>query len=455
MDVVAGKGGNFFVVTGRVNNVILSMLSEISYDEFVRYNAYSTMKKISRQSCAEYAAQNGLRERVLENFSRLEEVIDYHATQDLMYFIESEDSRDRSDSFDNDIVVDPANYSNGFLHAAPREVSGLITDSFQIPEEQVPRILKSVGISIKRETLSHFVKWSSVTYKVDIVPARKQSYCSRFDNKSITVVENCYVFEPDDWKNIKKIEDMSLNAWPSHKMELYDGWILRFSYFYTHRTNSVEQFGNSTLTWREKIPYCESVYKRLGTPAVFKISPLVSPDFDYVLENRGYAIQHTTNVMAMSMNAAHLDTPYPDVTFYNNIPSEWIESLFNLKNTINPIHRKVVPSMYQAILKETICACIRIDGQIIATGLGILDRDYIGIYAIHVKEEYRKHGYARQICTGLLKEGMKKGAQNAYLQVVEGNDNARALYRSLGFQQLYTYWFRVQPDENGNFPPEK
>ena len=47
-------------------------------------------------------------------------------------------------------------------------------------------------------------------------------------------------------KNIKKIEDMSLNAWPSHKMELYDGWILRFSYFYTHRTNSVEQFGNST-----------------------------------------------------------------------------------------------------------------------------------------------------------------------------------------------------------------
>ena len=24
---------------------------------------------------------------------------------------------------------------------------------------------------------------------------------------------------------------MSLNAWPSHKMELYDGWILRFSYF--------------------------------------------------------------------------------------------------------------------------------------------------------------------------------------------------------------------------------
>ena len=108
-----------------------------------------------------------------------------------------------------------------------------------------------------------------------------------------------------------------------------------------------------------------------------------------------------------------------------------------------------ISTVFQDIIK------VSIDGQIIATGLGILDRDYIGLYAIHVKKEYRRQGYARQICTGLLKEGIKKGAQNAYLQVVEGNNNARALYRSLGFQQLYTYWFRVQPDENGNFPPEK
>ena len=75
--------------------------------------------------------------------------------------------------------------------------------------------------------------------------------------------------------NIKKIEDMSLNAWPSHKMELYDGWILRFSYFYTHRTNSVEQFGVSS-PWREKIPYCEKEYRRLGTPAIFNQPPGIS-----------------------------------------------------------------------------------------------------------------------------------------------------------------------------------
>ena len=197
-------------------------------------------------------------------------------------------------------------------------------------------------------------------------------------------------------KNIKKIEDMSLNAWPSHKMELYDGWILRFSYFYTHSTNSVEQFGSSTLPWREKVSYCEDVYKRLGSPARWI----------------GFVIFLRSNRLVIQ---------------------------------ISGISSVSVTSMYRAIPKDTICASVWRNGKIIATGLGILDRDYIGIYAIHVKENYRGQGFARQICTALLKEGVHQGAQNAYLQVVQGNTPAKRLYASLGFTDFYTYWFRVQP----------
>ena len=243
--------------------------------------------------------------------------------------------------------------------------------------------------------------------------------------------------------DIKTIEDLSLNAWPSHQIELYDGWILRFSYFYTHRTNSVEQFGNSMLPWRDKIPYCESIYKRWGTPTIFKISPLVSKDFDYVLENRNYEIQNPTQVMIMNLEDAKLDAPTDIVQVSYTIPGEWIDALFTLKNTTNPIHRAIVPTMYKAIAKDTICVHIKSNGEIIGTGLGILDREYIGIYAIHVREDYRKQGYARSICTSILKEGMNKGAKKAYLQVVEGNDKAYPLYQSLGFEDFYTYYFRV------------
>ncbi len=243
--------------------------------------------------------------------------------------------------------------------------------------------------------------------------------------------------------DIKTIEDLSLNAWPSHQMELYDGWILRFSHFYTHRTNSVEQFGSSILPWREKIPYCEAAYKRWGTPTIFKISPLVSKDFDYMLENRNYEIQHMTDVMILDLDRAKLDTPTDEVIVSQTIGRDWIDSLFALKGSTNPTHKAIVPTMYAAIAKETICVSIWRRGVIIGTGLGILDRDYVGVYAIHVREDYRNQGLARSLCTCILKEGMKKGASKAYLQVVDGNIPAVHLYESLGFTNFYTYWFRV------------
>ena len=109
-----------------------------------------------------------------------------------------------------------------------------------------------------------------------------------------------------------------------------DGFFV-FLIFYTHRTNSVEQFGTSTLSWREKVSFCEQEYARLGSPAIFKISPLVSPDFDYVLENRGYEIQHTTNVMAADLEHADLSASYDLVTLTDDIPDIWIESLFRFK----------------------------------------------------------------------------------------------------------------------------
>lgn len=77
--------------------------------------------------------------------------------------------------------------------------------------------------------------------------------------------------------------------------------------------------------------------------------------------------------------------------------------------------------MYHAIPKDTLAASItNSDGQIVAIGLGILDRSYMGIYAIHVHPHYRGRQYARSVCTSLLNRGKELGMTGAYLQVVEG-----------------------------------
>ena len=64
-------------------------------------------------------------------------------------------------------------------------------------------------------------------------------------------------------QTIHFLEELSLNAWPSHMIELYDGWLIRFSHNYTYRTNCVEQVGASSIPVDEKIRYCEEIYRGL------------------------------------------------------------------------------------------------------------------------------------------------------------------------------------------------
>ena len=162
----------------------------------------------------------------------------------------------------------------------------------------------------------------------------------------------------DESAAIKMIEDFSLNAWPSHQIQYYDGWLLRFSYFYTHRTNSVEQLGHSVLPIDEKIDFCEDAYHHWGTPCIFKITPLLDNDFEKRLINRGYLTQHITEVMLLDFNMYRRSDPPVFVLLEHTINSRWINGLFALKGTTSAIHRQIVPSMYRAIPKRTIAAHI-------------------------------------------------------------------------------------------------
>lgn len=143
-------------------------------------------------------------------------------------------------------------------------------------------------------------------------------------------------------ETIKTVEDLSLNAWPSHQMQVYDGWILRFSYFYTHRTNCVETIGPAQLPLPEKVAYCEEVYEKWRTPCVFKISPLTTPALELYLAERGYEEQHRVDNMVLDL-ASFGDAPLPDPALPlitgDRVDDEWLEGLFELKDvTLSLIH---------------------------------------------------------------------------------------------------------------------
>ena len=80
----------------------------------------------------------------------------------------------------------------------------------------------------------------------------------------------------------------------------------------------------------------------------------------------------------------------------------------------------------------------------IACGLGVLERGYVGLYDIYVDASCRRRGLGGDICTAIMQYGKSMGCHTAYLQCLTDNLGARALYDLLGYHETYHYWFRTK-----------
>ncbi len=238
---------------------------------------------------------------------------------------------------------------------------------------------------------------------------------------------------------IRKIEEMSLNAHPALNTMYLDGWYLRFSEGYTKRANSVNVLSNPDLPVEEKIAKCESLYAKKNLPTVFKITPL-SQTLDSVLEKQGYALADKTNLMT-------LDTlPQSDkklkAVVNEGITEEWQKTYFHLNN-VNVLSVTTAKKIQSNIICQTLCATLFCGEEAVACGLCVIEHNYAGLYDIVVAKKCRRKGYGREICLSLLSRARECGAIKAYLQVVDENEAAKELYKGIGFRDKYSYWYRI------------
>ena len=254
-------------------------------------------------------------------------------------------------------------------------------------------------------------------------------------------------------------EKLSFNTHPSLCEEVYDGWLLRFAEGYTKRANSVNVVGESMIPFADKISYCEEMYAEHNLPVVFKIVPMAA-ELDGLLEEKGYSAVDKTNVMKADLtrkeNGGTKEKEYNKVKTTGvsgtaevsvTIEEKFTESWQYYYFTFNKVSSSSVPTAKKIQAKITnpiLCATVYVDKKAVACGLGVMERGYVGLLDIVVKEEYRGCGFGKVLCQALLDKAKEKGATSGYLQVVDSNEVAKRLYKSLGFEDMYSYWYRVK-----------
>lgn len=248
----------------------------------------------------------------------------------------------------------------------------------------------------------------------------------------------------------KAIEEITLNTWPAEQTLLLQGWVLRSASGYTKRANSVnplyegEGGESGTGALMEKIQLAEQFYQDAGQKPVFKITPFIKPgNLDTVLAERGYAAVEPSSVRVLELDRLKL----PDSRCILDIQEEWSEywlDRFAEMTELPPDKKDTLRRMLRASSLRMGYALLLKEGVPSACGLGVLQQGYIGLYDIVTTPANRRQGLAEHLLLGLLQWGKSQGAACSFLQVVQANYGASALYDKLGFQEIYQYWYRVK-----------
>lgn len=245
-------------------------------------------------------------------------------------------------------------------------------------------------------------------------------------------------------KQVYFIESLAANAWPPEIEQHLGGWRLRYSGGSSRRVNSV---------WANQLPdgcpieecldLVEDFYHRRNVAPSYQLSPATMPtQLRGHLMARGYVEWAHTSVKVQPILdlLKNTTTPTVDVETSDVLTDDWFDAYtgssgYSLESL--PIRRGILrrigPPAHFVLLKQ--------DGVSVATGLGVYERGWLGVFCVVTDSAQRRKGLASAVMHALAGWGAAQGAAQVYLQVMEDNLPAQRLYDKLGFQFLYQYFY--------------
>lgn len=245
--------------------------------------------------------------------------------------------------------------------------------------------------------------------------------------------------------DLVELEAAAYRAWPAAEVEDLGAWRLRFTDGVTRRGNSVWTYGASGAPVDACIARAEAFYAERGRRAMFQLGPLTRPDdLDERLAERGYAIDAPVSLQTAAAAAvASVGEGLPTAELCSGPDAEWW-ALAGAGSRFRD-----VPDVYRALLARMPgrvgYALVRQHGATVATGLGVAEGRWLGVYSMLTAPDRRGRGLGRALLASLGRFAVSAGATHLYLQVERDNPSALSLYARAGFRELAGYRYRVAP----------
>lgn len=247
--------------------------------------------------------------------------------------------------------------------------------------------------------------------------------------------------------SVRRFEAAGFRAWPAASVH-YDGaWLIRLTPGHpARRLNSVNPLDPGDVHHLdERIARAGREFAAAGRRLTFRMSPLSGKVLSAHFDDLGWLRLSESLVMVRRIDEELIGGAMDQIPM-KDVP-RFVGAAIRAQGASN-ILRPALSDILAKIEPEAGLFAIERDDEPVATAICVQDGDLAGLFEIATAEAERGKGHGRRIVLSALKWARLRGARTAWLQVEESNERARALYRSLGFAELYRYHYR-QPADAG------
>jgi len=242
---------------------------------------------------------------------------------------------------------------------------------------------------------------------------------------------------------VRLIEELAANAWAPYTVQALGSWRLRATFGVTKRANSAWTVGPAPDgDW---LGAAEQFYRRRGLPACFYVSDATPDGVDDALAVAGYEKLFPCFFMTGEVAATLARLPADDrfeARHLDEPDDGWIADFIRFEG-FEPARAPAYAHIFRAIgPAKTFVRLANRDGETVALATAVAERGHAGLSNVVVAPAFRRQGAAAQLLRSLVAWADAEGARTLWLQVLEDNAPAIALYRKAGFDVLSRCHYR-------------
>lgn len=245
-------------------------------------------------------------------------------------------------------------------------------------------------------------------------------------------------------REIRALEAAAAAGWPGLELEWVDGWLLRAGAGFTLRANSAIPLGDPGTVADPADP---AVRARLAGWFADRGLPLrlLIPD-RLARVPEGWPAGGDVQVMAADLDNVPVPEGPTPVLVSGRPDQQWLS---RYRNGVLPEHaERILVAVARGVVGFGRIGAP--DDEPVAIGRAAVTdapdgRRWVGLTAVEVAPEHRRHGLGTLMCGSLLRWGRDRGATHAYVQVADDNVGARALFRELAFVDHHRYRYLTEP----------